>query len=152
MFWNAFFKRAIWICTYVLKCIFWGINLKSTYVLKCIFWESNFEEHIFFEGATYVLKCMNNLFKIYGYWLVWLLLYIFMAIKWCGCWSIFFVKVFTASKTFTILTCINTNLRCIKDCGLLWIKQTDGPGLCFEDQYEALQISRNNCRLPEKSW
>ena len=51
------------------------------------------------------------------------------------------IKVFTTSKTFAILTCINTNLRCIKDCGLLWIKQTDGPGLCFEDQYEALVIN-----------
>ena len=30
-----------------------------------------------------------------------------------------FIKVFTTSKTFAILTCINTNLRCIKDCGLL---------------------------------
>ena len=37
-----------------------------------------------------------------------------------------------------------------KNCGLLLIEQTDGPSLCFEDQYEALQVSRNNCRLPGK--
>ena len=37
-------------------------------------------------------------------------------------------------------------------CGLLWNKQTDGPGLCYEDQYEALQFSRKNCRLPQKQW
>ena len=29
------------------------------------------------------------------------------------------IKVLTTSKTFAILTCINTNLRCIKDCELL---------------------------------
>ena len=29
------------------------------------------------------------------------------------------IKVFTTSKTFAILTCINTDLRCIKDCGVL---------------------------------
>ena len=44
------------------------------------------------------------------------------------------IKVFAISKTFAILICINTKLRCIEDCGLLWIKQTDGPVLCFEDQ------------------
>ena len=33
-----------------------------------------------------------------------------------------------------------------EDCGLLWIKQTDGQGQCFEYQYEALQISRKNCQ------
>ena len=107
---------------------FGGAILKNTYVLK----------------TTYVLKWMNNLFKIYGCWLVWLLLYIFMAAD--------LIKVFTISKTSAILICINTKLRYIKDCGLLWIKQTDGPGLCFEDQYEALQISRNNCQLPGKPW
>ena len=37
-----------------------------------------------------------------------------------------------------------------EDCGLLLIKQTDGTGLCLEDQYEALQISRKNCQLPGK--
>ena len=31
----------------------------------------------------------------------------------------FFIKAFTTSKTFAILTCINANLRCIKDYGLL---------------------------------
>ena len=36
------------------------------------------------------------------------------------------------------------------DYGLLLTKQTNGPGLCFEDQYEALQTSRKNCRLPGK--
>ena len=50
------------------------------------------------------------------------------------------IKIFTTSKTFAILTWINTKLRCAEDCGLLWIKQIDGPGLCFEDQYEALQL------------
>ena len=60
-----------------------------------------------------------------------------------------FIKVFTTSKTFAILTWINTKLRCTEDCGLLWIKQTDGPGLCFEDQYEALKISRK--QLPASS-
>ena len=29
------------------------------------------------------------------------------------------IKVLTTSKTFAILTCININLGCIKDCGLL---------------------------------
>ena len=133
-------------CTYVLKCIFWKSNLKSTYVLKCIFWGSNFEEHIFFEEATYVLKCMNNLFKVYGCWLVRLLLNSVVA-------DLYFLSKFSPQvKNFAILTCINTNLRCIKDCRLMWTKQTDGPGLCFKDQYEDLQISRNNCQLPGKPW
>ena len=132
------------------------------YFLREQFWKTLMFSNVFFEGAiskntyvletTYVLKWMNNLFKIYGCWLVWLLLYIFMAAKYTGCWSVSFIKVFTTRKTFAILTCINTKLRCIEDCGLLWIKQTDGPGLCFEDQYEALQTSRKNCWLPGKPW
>ena len=132
------------------------------YILREQFWRTLMFWNAFFEGeilkntyvlkTNYVLKWVNNLIKIYGCLLVYLLLYIFMAAEYFGSWSVFFIKVFTTSKTFAILTCINTNLRCIKDCGLLWIKQTDGPGLCFEDQYEALQISRNNCRLPGKPW
>ena len=31
----------------------------------------------------------------------------------------FFIKAFTTRKTFAIFTCINTNLRFIKDYGLL---------------------------------
>ena len=116
------------------------------------FLREQFWKTVFFKRAIYILKCMKNLFKIYGCRLVWLLLYIFMAAEYYDCWSIFFMKVFTTSKNFAMLTCINTNLRCIKDCWLLWIKQRDGPGLCFEDQYEALRISRNNCRLPGKPW
>ena len=80
-----------------------------TYVLKCIFWGSNY-------------------FGVYGCWLVWLLLYVFMVADWLVwlliCLTVlfyqelnleknFFIKVFTTSKTFAILTCINTNLRCI---------------------------------------
>ena len=127
-------------------------QFKEYFCFEMHFLREQFWKTIFFERATHVLKCMNNLFKTYGCWLVWPLLHVFMAAKYCDCWSIFFIKVFTTSKTFAILTCINTNLRCIKDCGLLWIKQTDGPGLCFEDQYEALQVSRNNYRLPGKPW
>ena len=29
MFWNAFSEGAIKICTYVLKCIFWGSNFEK---------------------------------------------------------------------------------------------------------------------------
>ena len=80
------------------------------YFLREQFWRTSMFWNLYFEGAilrnTYVLKSMNNLFKIYGCWLVWLLLYIFMAAD--------LIKVFTTSKTFAILTCINTNLRCIK--------------------------------------
>ena len=88
---------------------------------------------------------------------LWLLISVAVALYFDGCWIVWlliyiFIKVFTTSKTFAILTCTNTNLRCIKGCGLLWIKQTDGSGLCFEDQYEALQISRNNYRFPGKHW
>ena len=105
------------------------------------------------------------------FWSLWLLISVAAALCFHGCWLISLVAdlldslilsrtenqktntfLSKISKTFAILTCINTNLRCIKDCGLLWIKQTDGPGLCFEDQYEALQISRNNCRLPGRPW
>ena len=119
-----------------------------TYVLKCIFW-----------GNDYV--------RVYGCRLVWLLLYVFMVAGWLV-WlliclivlfyqklkqkNIFLIKVFTTSQTFAILTCRNTNLKCIKDCELLWIKKTDGLGLWFEDQYEAPKTSRNNCRLPGRPW
>ena len=58
--------------------------------------------------------------------------------------NIFLSKFSTQVKLFAILTCINTNMRYIKGCGSLQIKQTDGPGLCFENQYEALQTSRKN--------
>ena len=37
------------------------------------------------------------------------------------------------------------------DYGLLWIKQTDGPGLCFEDQHEALQTSRKKLTPPREA-
>ena len=109
------------------------------------FLRKQFWKTLFFERATYVLKCMKNLFKIYGCWLVWLLNSVAA--------DLYFLSKFSPEvKTFAILTCINTNLRCIKDCGLLWIKRTDGLGLCFKGQYEALQILRNNCRLPGKPW
>ena len=134
-----------------MKCIF-EEEFKEYLCFEMYFLREQFWRTVFLERATYVLKCMNYLFKIYGCWLVWLQLYIFMAAEKCGCWSIFFIKVFTTSKTFATLTCINTNLRYMKDCGLLWIKQTDGAGLCLEDQYEALYISRNNCRFSGKPW
>ena len=71
-----------------------------TYVLKCIFWGSNY-------------------FRVYGCWLVWLLLYVFMVAEWLV-WllifltvlfyqelkqknNVFLIKVFTTSKTFAIL-------------------------------------------------
>ena len=76
-FWNAFFERAILMCTYGLKCIFWG----------------------------------SNLFRINGCWLVWLMICLTVWTK--KNVNIFFIKVFTTSKTFVILTCINTNLRYI---------------------------------------
>ena len=89
----------------VLKCIFWGSSFEEHLRFECIFCESNFDVHlhsemhflrailkstfvlkyIFFEGAisksTYVLKCIfwgSNLYRIYGCWLVRLLLYTFM--------------------------------------------------------------------------
>ena len=40
------------------------------------------------------------------------------------------------------------NLSEYEDCRLLRIQQTDGQGLCPQDQYKALQISRKNCRPP----
>ena len=99
------FKRVIFFFSssvnynYVLKCNFWGCNLNLHSRFKMHFFGEQFEEHlcskmyflreqfwrtllfwnVFFEGATFVLKFMNNLFKIYVCWLVWLLLYIFMA-------------------------------------------------------------------------
>ena len=72
----------------------------------------------------------------YGCWLVWLLLYVFMVVQ-NQKNDIFLLKFSPQVKLFAILTRINTNLKCIKDWALLWIKQTDGPGLCFEYQYEA---------------
>ena len=92
MFWNALLEGAILISTYVLKCIFWGSNLMWTCVLKHIYWRSN---------------CFD----------LWLLIsmataYTFMVAAYCGCWSVFFTKVFTTSRTYAILTSINTNLRC----------------------------------------
>ena len=143
--------KTFFIVKHHLLSITW-IHINShnlyTYVLKCIFW-----------GSSY--------FGAYGCWLVWLLLYIFMVADWLV-WlliclkvlfsrtepekNIFLIKVYTTSKAFVILTCINTNLKCIKDWGLLWIKQTDGPGLCFKDQYKVLQTSRKNCQLPGRPW
>ena len=38
-----------------------------------------------------------------------------------------------------------------EDCGFLWIKQTDGTGLCFEDQYEALQNWREELPAPREA-
>ena len=71
---------------------------------------------------TYILKCIfwgNNYFRVYGCWLVWLLLYVFMVADWLVwlliCLTVlfsktepektnyFFIKVFTTSKTFVIL-------------------------------------------------
>ena len=127
------FKRVIFVFpVQLITIMFWnaffeGAILKNTYVQK----------------TTYVLKWMNNLFKIFGCWLVWLLLYIFMAA------DLYFLSKFSPQVK---LTCINTSLRCIKYYELLWIKQTDGLGLCFNDQYEALQISRKNCRFPGRPW
>ena len=72
----------------VLECIFWGSNLMCPCVLKCIFWGSN---------------CFD----------LWLLVSVTATLSFHGCWSIFFIKVLTASKTFAILTFINTNLRYI---------------------------------------
>ena len=87
-----------------------------TYVLKYIFWGSNY-------------------FRVYGCWLVWQLLYVFMVADWLVwlliCLTvlfyqelkikkiIFFYQSFHHKQNFAILTCINTNLRCIKDCRLL---------------------------------
>ena len=64
------------------------------------FLREQFWKTVFFKRAIYILKCMKNLFKIYGCRLVWLLLYIFMAAEYYDCWSIFFMKVFTTSKNF----------------------------------------------------
>ena len=75
MFWNIFFEGAIWICTYVLKCIFRGSNLKNIYILKCIIWGSNFEKQYFLREQL----MFWSVWTIYGCWLVWLLLYIFIA-------------------------------------------------------------------------
>ena len=76
MFWNVFFEGAI------LRCIFWTSNFN---VLKYIFWGSNLKDifewaillfwNVFFEGA--ILKCIfwgSNLFRIYGCWIVRLLI------------------------------------------------------------------------------
>ena len=122
MFWNVFFEGAI---------------LKNTYFVReqLMFWKV---------WAVYLKFMVAGYFRCYFIFL-WLLNSVAADLY---CLSKFSPKV----KIFAILTCINTNLRCIKDCGLLWIKQTDGPGLCFEDQYEALQISRINCRLPGRPW
>ena len=97
-----------------LKCIFWGSNFKvhprsEIHFLREQFWSAPMFWNAFFEGVmlkcTHVLKCIfwgSNYFNflIHGCWLVWLLLYVF-------------VKVFTTSKTFPVLTCIIINLRVI---------------------------------------
>ena len=145
MFWNVFFEGAIYGCW--LGQIFFSKFRSYTYVLKCtrIFFQIQYSKRMFWneflEGAIYLKFLVGDYF---------------------GCCFIFsrllnsvaadLIKVFTASKIFAILTCINTNLRYITNCGLPWIKQTDKPGLCFENQHEALQISRNNCQLPGKNW
>ena len=81
-----------------LNVFFEGAILKNTYVLK----------------TTYILKWMNNLFKIYGCCFIFSLLLNSVAA------DLYFLSKFSPQvKTFTILTCINTNLRRMKDCGLL---------------------------------
>ena len=129
MLWNVFFEGAI------LICIFWVSNFNvricfEMYFLREQFWDVFFEGailmlwSIFFEGA--ILKCIfwgSNLFRIYGCWLVWLvadLLDSFILSKRFKLrtelekkYKFFFIKVFTTTKTFEILTYINTNLRCI---------------------------------------
>ena len=89
-----------------------------TYILKCIFWGSNY-------------------FGVYGCWLVWLLLYVFMVANWLV-WllvcltiifsktefekKIFFIKVFTTSKIFVILIIhiFNPFKKFIKSLCFVW--------------------------------
>ena len=69
--------------------------------------------NIFFEGAIYLKFMVDDYFDC-CFIFSWLLNNVAADL---------IIKVFTRRKTFAILTCLNTNLRCIKDCGLLWIKQ-----------------------------
>ena len=155
MFWNVSFGRAIY--TQVVFQ-FQILNLCSEiYFLRGQFIQIVFQFQIL---NLYSEMCFLREQFIPN---LWLLTSLAAALYFRGCWIIwllnnmaadlYFLSKFSPQvKTLAILTCINTNLRCIKDYGLLWIKQTDGPGLCFEDQYEALQISKSNCWLPEKPW
>ena len=113
-------------CTYSLKCIFWGskfdvhlcsevyffkgVILMCTYIWKCIFWGSNFEDHLCSE--MHFLR--DNYSGVNGCWLVWLLLYAFVVADYFGWCSIFFIKLFTTSKTFAILPCINLILELLQ--------------------------------------
>ena len=92
------------------------------YILKCIFWGSNY-------------------FRVCGCWLVWLLLYVFIVADWLV-WLLIYLTVLFYQELKTILACIDTNLRCIKDCVLLRIKQTDEMSrVCV------LRISMKPCKL-----
>ena len=120
------------------------------YILKCIFWGSNY-------------------FRVCGCWLVWLLLYVFIVADWLV-WLLiyltvlfyqelkkkknFFIKVITTSKTFCNIGMYRYKFKMYKRL-CITANQTnrwDEPGLCFEDQYEALQTSRKNCQLPGRPW
>ena len=84
-FWNVVFKRAD------LKCIFEGRILEcisERAVLKCIFLREQFS-----------IITLGN-------WLEWLLINLYKLIL-----SLFFIKLFTTSKTFLILKQLNINLK-----------------------------------------
>ena len=97
------FKRIIFVfqlqlITIMFWNIFWGSNLNMHLCFEMYFLREQFKEYlysemyflgeqfwktIFFERATYVLKCMTNLWLLislaaalyfHGYWIVWLLI------------------------------------------------------------------------------
>ena len=59
------FKEYLYSEMYFLRQQFKEYLYSEMYFLREQFWET-----LFFERATYVLKCMKNLFKIHGCWLV----------------------------------------------------------------------------------
>ena len=94
------FEGAIWMRTYVLKCIVWGRNLRTLMfwtvlfegaILKntYFFWGSNLSSEMYeqFIQNLWLLISLTAALYFHGCWIVWLLIYIL-------------IKVFTASKSF----------------------------------------------------
>ena len=107
MLWIVLFEGAILMCIRVLKCSFQGSNFNMHLYFQMYFWGSNFEEHLCSE---------MHFFREHLFWSLWLLINVAAALCFHGCWLVLlllyiFIRVFTTSKTFVVLTCINTSLE-----------------------------------------
>ena len=115
--------------------------VKTSFIIHKLTW-IHINSHNFY---TYILKCIfwgSNYFGVYGCWLVWLLLYVFMVADWLV-WLLiwitilfskiepekknYFIKVFTTSKTFVILIIhiFNPFKRFIKSFCFVWKMRND---------------------------